>query len=63
VQKKLPWIFLCTDTVIDFKLVGEHKCTISIIKHLTYQNIKVHVLNSFDVSWNDTKIKYEDKGA
>lgn len=42
-----------------------HKRTISIINHLAYQNSRVnaYVLNSFVVSWNDAKMKYEDRGA
>lgn len=66
-QKQLPWIFIHTDTVTEFKGRGEveHKCTVSIINHLTYQNNRVNVfmLNSFGVSWKDTKMKYEDNRA
>lgn len=68
VQKQLPWIFIHTDTVTDFKGVWggvKHKCTISIINHLAYQNsgVTMYVLNSSGVSWNDTKMKYKDRKA
>lgn len=44
---------------------AEHKCMTSKINPLAYQNgrVNVYVLTNFGVSWNDTKMKYEDRRA